>query len=106
MVNIGNMMKQAQQLQKKMADAQEKLKSIEVEGVSGGNLVKVVLGGDYEMKSIFVDQNAKKEKEEVVNDLIIAAYNDAKDKLKKKTSEEISKVTGIPNLPFDIKIPF
>ena len=89
-----------------MKEVQENLKTIEVEGISGGNLVRVVLKGDYEMKSIFVDQNIKREKEEIVNDLIIAAYNDAKDKLKKKTSEEITKATGMPNLPFDIKLPF
>ena len=76
-----------------------------MEGVSGGNLVKVILKGDYEMKSILIDPGAKKEKEEIINDLIIAAYNDAKDKLKKKTSEEIGKATGITNLPFDIKLP-
>ena len=58
------------------------------------------------MKSIFVDKDAKKEKDEIINDLIIAAYNDAKNKLKKKTSEEIAKATGMPNLPFDIKLPF
>ena len=62
--------------------------------------------GNYEMKSISIDQSTKKEKEEVVNDLIIAAYHDAKEKLKKKTSEEIAKATGMPNLPFDIKLPF
>tara|TARA_Y100001970_G_scaffold284363_1_gene401561 strand:+ start:4077 stop:4397 length:321 start_codon:yes stop_codon:yes gene_type:complete len=106
MTDFSDMLSKAKKMQEQMKKAQDSIKKIEVEGVSGGNLVKVVLGGDYEMKSIFVDQNAKKEKEEVVNDLIIAAYNDAKDKLKKKTSEEISKVTGIPNLPFDIKIPF
>ena len=89
-----------------MRICQENLKNIEVEGISGGNLVKVVLKGNYEMKSIFIDENAKKEKEEVVNDLIVAAYNDAKDKLKKKTSEEIAKATGMPNLPFDVKLPF
>ena len=93
-------------MQEKMKEVQENLKTIEVEGISGGNLVRVVLKGDYEMKSIFVDQNIKREKEEIVNDLIIAAYNDAKDKLKKKTSEEITKATGMPNLPFDIKLPF
>ena len=89
-----------------MKEVQENLKNIEVEGISGGNLVRVVLKGNYEMKSIFIDQNAKKEKEEVVNDLIVAAYNNAKDKLKKKTSEEIAKATGMPNLPFDLKMPF
>ena len=58
------------------------------------------------MKSIYVDAKAKKEKDEIINDLIIAAYNDARDKLKKKTSEEVAKATGIPNLPFDLKMPF
>ena len=100
------MLSKAKKMQEKMKEIQENLKNIEVEGVSGGNIVRVVLKGDYEMKSIFIDQNAKKEKEEIVNDLIVAAYNDAKDKLKKKTSEEIAKATGMPNLPFDVKLPF
>ena len=82
------------------------LKKIEVEGASGGNLVKIILKGNYEMKSISIDPSARKEKDEIINDLIVAAYNDAKDKLKKKTSEEILKVSGMPNLPFDFKMPF
>ena len=106
MNNFSDMLSKAKKMQEKMKEVQENLKTIEVEGISGGNLVRVVLKGDYEMKSIFVDQNIKREKEEIVNDLIIAAYNDAKDKLKKKTSEEITKATGMPNLPFDIKLPF
>ena len=100
------MLSKAKKMQEKMKEVQENLKNIEVEGVSGGNTVKVILSGNYEMKSIFVHQDTKKEKEEIVNDLIVAAYNDAKDKLKKKTSEEIAKATGMPNLPFDIKLPF
>ena len=106
MNNFTDMLSKAKKMQEKMKEVQENLKTIEVEGISGGNLVRVVLKGDYEMKSIFVDQNIKREKEEIVNDLIIAAYNDAKDKLKKKTSEEITKATGMPNLPFDINLPF
>ena len=106
MNNFNDMLSKAKKMQEKMKEIQENLKNIEVEGVSGGNIVRVVLKGDYEMKSIFIDQNAKKEKEEIVNDLIVAAYNDAKDKLKKKTSEEIAKATGLPNLPFDVKLPF
>jgi len=106
MNNFNDMLSKAKKMQEKMKEIQENLKNIEVEGVSGGNIVRVVLKGDYEMKSIFIDQDAKKEKEEVVNDLIVAAYNDAKDKLKKKTSEEIAKATGMPNLPFDVKLPF
>ena len=89
-----------------MQEVQKNLKNVEVEGVSGGNSVKVILKGDYEMKSIYIDENAKKEKDEIINDLIVAAYNDAKEKLKKKTSEEFSKATGTTNLPFDLKLPF
>ena len=106
MNNFSDMLDNAKKMQDKMKQVQESLKKIEVEGVSGGNLVRVTLRGDYEMKSVFIDPNVKKEKDEVINDLIVAAYNDAKDKLKKKTSEEIIKVTGIPNLPFDFKLPF
>ena len=106
MNNFNDMLSKAKKMQEKMKEVQENLKNIEVEGVSGGNTVKVILSGNYEMKSIFVHQDTKKEKEEIVNDLIVAAYNDAKDKLKKKTSEEIAKATGMPNLPFDIKLPF
>ena len=106
MSNFNDMLSQAKKMQEKMSEVQENLKNIEVEGVSGGSLVKVTLKGDYEMKSIFVDKDAKKEKDEIIDDLIIAAYNDAKNKLKKKTSEEIAKATGMPNLPFDIKLPF
>jgi hypothetical protein len=106
MNDFSDMLNKTKKMQDKMKQVQESLKKIEVEGVSGGNLVRVTLRGDYEMKSVFIDPNAKKEKDEIINDLIAAAYNDAKDKLKKKTSEEIIKVTGIPNLPFDFKLPF
>ena len=97
MSNFSDMLSQAKNIQEKMKEVQENLKKIEVEGVSGGELVKVVLKGDYEMKSIFVHDNAKNEKKEIIYDLIVAAYNDAKDKLKKKTSSEISKVDEIKN---------
>ena len=106
MNNFNDMLSKAKIMQEKMQEVQKNLKNVEVEGLSGGNSVKVILKGDYEMKSIYIDENAKKEKDEIINDLIVAAYNDAKDKLKKKTSEEIAKATGMPNLPFDIKLPF
>ena len=106
MNNFTDMLSKAKEMQEKMKEVQKNLNDNEVEGFSGGNLVRVVLKGNYEMKSIFIDKSTKKEKEEIITDLIIAAYNDAKDKLKKKTSEEISKATGMPNLPFDIKLPF
>ena len=100
------MLSKAKAMQEKMKEAQEQIKKIEVEGVSGGNLVKVILTGDYEIKSILISDEAKKEKQEIVNDLIIAAYNNAKENLKKKSAEELSKVTGGLNLPMDFKLPF
>ena len=106
MTNFSDMLSKAKAMQEKMKDAQEQIKRIEVEGVSGGNLVKVILTGDYEIKSILISDEAKKEKQEIVNDLIIAAYNNAKENLKKKSAEELSKVTGGLNLPTDFKLPF
>ena len=106
MSSFSDMLSQAKNIQEKMKEVQERLKKIEAEGVSGGNLVKVILTGDYEMKSIQINPEAKKEKQEILLDLIVAAHNDAKQKLKKKTSEELLKVTGTSNLPFDLKLPF
>ena len=105
MTDFNDMLQKAKQMQQKMKEAQNEIKNIQVEGVSGGNLVKVVLSGDYELKSIFISEDAKKENQEIINDLIIAAFNNAKENLKKKSSEEISKITGGINLPFDIKFP-
>ena len=90
----------------RMKAAQEQIKKIEVEGVAGGNLVKVILSGDYELKSIKISDAARKESQEIINDLIIAAYNNAKENLKKKSADELSKVTGGLNLPLDFKLPF
>ena len=106
MNDFSEIISRAKKMQEKMKEVQEGLKKIEVEGLSGGSLVKVTLTGDYEMKSITISSDAKKEKDEIINDLIIAAYNDAKEKLKKKTSEELNKATGVTNLPFDFKLPF
>ncbi len=100
------MISKAKKIQEQMKEVQENLKKIEVEGTAGGNLVKVILKGDYEMKSISVNPEAKSEKEEIINDLIVAAHNDAREKLKKKTSEELLKATGVSNLPLDFKMPF
>ena len=106
MTNFNDMLQKAKQMQQKMKEAQDEIKNIQVEGVSGGNLVKVILTGDYELKSISISESAKKESQEIINDLIIAAYNNAKDNLKKKSAEELSKATGGLNLPLDFKLPF
>ena len=84
MTNFNDMLQKAKEMQQKMKKAQDEIKNIQVEGVSGGNLVKVVLTGDYELKQILIDEKAKKEGQEIINDLIIAAYNNAKENLKKK----------------------
>ena len=106
MTNFNDMIVKAKEMQQKMQEVQRNIKLIEVEGSSGGNLVTVILTGDYEIKSIKISDEAKKENLEVINDLIIAAYNNAKENLKKKSSEELSKVTGGLNLPLDFKLPF
>ena len=106
MNNFEDMLSKAKAMQDKMKEVQEKIKKIEVEGVAGGNLVTVTLSGDYEMKSIKISEEAKKEGQEIINDLIMAAYNNAKENLKKKSAEELSKVTGGLNLPLDFKLPF
>jgi len=106
MTNFSDMLSKAKDMQDKMKEAQDKIKKIEVEGEAGGNLVKVILSGNYELKSIIINEEAKKENQEIINDLIIAAYNNAKENLKKKSAEELSKVTGGLNLPLDFKLPF
>ncbi len=106
MTNFSEMLSKAKAMQEKMQEAQDQIKKIQVEGEAGGNLVKVVLTGDYEIKSIKISEQAKKESQDLINDLIIAAYNNAKENLKKKSAEELSKATGGLNLPLDFKLPF
>ena len=105
MTNFSDMLSKAKAMQDKMKEAQEQIKKIEVEGEAGGNLVKVVLTGEYELKSIIISEEAKKESQEIINDLIKAAYNNAKENLKKKSAEKLAEVTGGVNLPFDFKFP-
>ena len=107
MVNIGNMMKQAQQLQKKMSEAQEKLDSITVEGVSGGGMVKVIATAKGNIKRIIIDDSLmKKEEKEMTEDLIVAAINDSKQKGEAASQEEMKSLTGGISLPPGMKLPF
>ena len=106
MNDFSDLITQAKKMQEKMKEAQEALKKIEVEGISGGNAISVIMNGEGELKRISLDENLLKESKEIVKDLIVAAHNDAKSKLKKKTSEEISKVTGGVSLPLDLNFPF
>ena len=107
MVNIGNMMKQAQQLQKKMADAQEKLNSIEVEGIAGGGMVKILATAKGEVKRVMIDDTLLlKDEKEILEDLIVAAINDAKQKGEEVSQEEMKSLTGGMPLPPGMKLPF
>ena len=106
MTDFSNLISQAKKMQDKMKETQDILKKIEVEGISGGNAVKIIMNGDGELRKIQLDQKVLKESKEILEDLIVAAHNDAKSKLKKKTSEEISKVTGGIDLPPGFKMPF
>ena len=106
MTNFSDMLSKAKAMQEKMKEVQDNIKNIEVEGEAGGNLVKVILSGDYELKSITISDAEKKENQDIINDLIIAAFNKAKENLKKKSAEELSKATGGLNLPLDFKLPF
>ena len=106
MNDFSDLISQAKKMQEKMKETQEALKKIEVEGVSGGNSVKIIMDGEGELKKVTFSETSHKEPKEILEDLVLAAHNDAKIKLKKKTSEEISKVTGGINLPPGFKLPF
>ena len=106
MPDFNDLISQAKKMQEKMKETQDMLKKIEVEGISGGNSVKVIMNGDGDLKKIFLDDSLLKESKEIIEDLIVAAHNNAKLELKKKTSEEIAKVTGGINLPPGFKHPF
>tara|TARA_B100001765_G_C19241402_1_gene222659 strand:+ start:214 stop:534 length:321 start_codon:yes stop_codon:yes gene_type:complete len=106
MTDFNDLLGQAKKMQEKMKETQDALKKIEVEGISGGGTVKIIMSGDGDLKKINIDDSLLKESKEILEDLIVAAASDGKSKLKKKTSEEISKVTGGIDLPPGFKLPF
>jgi len=101
MFNIQKMMKQAQQMQQKIKDAQEELKRKEFEGVAGGGVVKVVLMGDYKMKSVNIDNSllSSSDEKDMLEDLIVTATNDAIKKISDESSSMMSDATGGLKLP-------
>jgi len=106
MPNFTDLVSQAKKMQEKMKETQEALNKIEVEGISGGGAVKIIMNGEGDLKKISLDEKLLKETKEIIEDLVVAAHNDAKSKMKKKTSEEISKITGGISLPPGFKMPF
>ena len=99
MTDFTKILNKAKEIEKKMKESQENIKKIRVEGVSGSNLVKVILDGEGEMIKIELSDELLKEAKSVIEDLVVAAHNNAKAQLKSKTSEEISKATGGLGIP-------
>ena len=99
MTDFSKILTKAKELETKMKESQEKIKNIEVEGTSGTNSVKVKLNGDGEMIELKISPETIKEEKSIIEDLIVAAHNNAKVQLKSKTSEEISKATGGFGIP-------
>ena len=107
MTDFNNMLKQAQELQKKMADAQKKVEELEAEGTSGGGLVKAKINGKNVTTSLSIDESLiSKDEKEILEDLIVAALNDARENVQKKIAEEMNSLTGGLKLPPGMKLPF
>ncbi len=99
MTDFSKILDKAKELESKMKESQEKIKNINVTGISGGNLVKITLNGEGEIISLNISDQILKEDKSILEDLIKAAHNNAKSQLKTKTSEEISKATGGFGIP-------
>ncbi|CAE6499648.1 MAG TPA: YbaB/EbfC family nucleoid-associated protein [Nitrosomonas nitrosa] len=104
--NLGNLMKQAQQMQENMKAMQEQLATMEVEGQSGAGMVKVVMTCRYDVKRINIDNSLIGEDKEMLEDLIAAAVNDAVRRVEATTQEKMASLTGGMGLPPGIKLPF
>ena len=105
MTDFNKILNKAKELEAKMKESQENIKKIKVEGVSGSKSVKVILDGNGEMESVNISDEILNEEKQVIEDLIVAAHNNAKAQLKTKTNEEISKATGGFGIP-GFKWPF
>ena len=107
MNNMSQIMKQAKEMQDKMAEIQRKIESQEIEGSSGGGVIKVVINGKNEVKSVKIDESLiNKEELEVLEDLLVAALNDANQKLKENAASQMSSLSDGMGLPPGMKLPF
>lgn len=107
MKNLGQMMKQAQQLQSRMAELQDQLASAEISGSAGGGLVTVTLSGKGEARRISVDPSLiVADEADVLEDLLVAAFNDAKAKVEAHMAERMAEITGGLKLPPGLQLPF
>jgi DNA-binding YbaB/EbfC family protein len=103
---IGNLMKQAQEMQASMQKAQEELANLEVTGESGGGLVRVVMTGKHEARRVSIDDSLLEDDKDMLEDLVAAAINDATHKVEAATQERMAGLAGGLNLPAGMKLPF
>ncbi|CCG41258.1 YbaB/EbfC family nucleoid-associated protein [Magnetospirillum molischianum] len=107
MKNLGNLMKQASQMQAKMGEMQAKLAETEVEGSAGAGMVRLTITGKYDLRKVSIDPALVNSEEiSVLEDLILAAFADAKTKAEAVMQEEMEKITGGMGLPAGLKLPF
>ena len=107
MKNLGQLMKQAQAMQEKMAEMQAQLEAVEMTGVAGGGSVQLTLNGKGDLKKVAIDKAlVDPEEVEVQEDLIVAAFNDARRKVNAYAEQEMQKLTGGLQLPGGLKLPF
>ncbi len=104
-MDFSKMLKQAQEMQQKMMEAKDGLKNIIAEGVSGGGAVKVQMNGHFEIVKVDISEEILKEEKGMLEDLIVAATNNAKKEVELKTQEEMSKITGGLKMPPGFKFP-
>ena len=103
---MGNLMKQAQQMQAKMAKAQEELAQMEVVGESGAGMVKVTMTGSHSVRRVEVDESLMEDDKEMVEDLVAAAFNDAVRRVEEQNKEKMGSLTGGMQMPPGFKMPF
>lgn len=103
---LGNLMKQAQQMQEKMQRMQEEVAKLEVTGESGGGMVKITMTGKHEVRRVSIDDSLWQDDKEMLEDLIAAAINDAARRIEQNQQEKMSSVTAGMNLPAGMKLPF
>jgi len=103
---MGNLMKQAQKMQEDMQRAQEEIANMEIEGQSGGGLVKVVMNGQHELRKVSIDDSLVGDDKDMLEDLVAAAVNDASHKLAEASKSKLSGLTNGMELPPGMKLPF
>ena len=103
---MGNLMKQAQQMQAKMAKAQEELAKMEVIGESGAGMVKVTMTGSHSVRRVEIDDSLMEDDKDMLEDLISAAFNDAVRRVEEQNKDKMGSLTGGMQLPPGMKMPF